>query len=413
MQNRKILKRLAAVLALLLVCAFAFALAQEQEEYRTLEIGCRGEDVTRLKKAMYWLGYFTSDKVSDEYNDVTARRVILFQQNNGLEETGIATPEMQQLLYSGTAIGTDTAPTPSPVPTPAPTPVCPAVTPGDLPQLDESGFLPADSPTEEYVYANEEDGQWIYISKDLSITIRRYWDKLNKNMWFEGDIRCSPEEPLKTYVRLNSKGRVATGIAPVKIAQEAGVVLALSDDHFGTRVHGGTEVVGTIVRNGKIFSDKTYSANRKSFPNLETLAVFGDGSMDVYESNAYTAQEYVDMGAVNVFAFGPILVRDGVADARLTKDYYYFREPRMALGMVEPYHYVLLAVNGREDKYRGVTMDWLADKLVEMGAVNAINLDGGGTCSVVFMGERINHTGSSPRYLHSVIGFGTMEQAEE
>ena len=200
MQNRKILKRLAAVLALLLVCAFAFALAQEQEEYRTLEIGCRGEDVTRLKKAMYWLGYFTSDKVSDEYNDVTARRVILFQQNNGLEETGIATPEMQQLLYSGTAIGTDTAPTPSPVPTPAPTPVCPAVTPGDLPQLDESGFLPADSPTEEYVYANEEDGQWIYISKDLSITIRRYWDKLNKNMWFEGDIRCSPEEPLKTYV---------------------------------------------------------------------------------------------------------------------------------------------------------------------------------------------------------------------
>jgi exopolysaccharide biosynthesis protein len=70
-------------------------------------------------------------------------------------------------------------------------------------------------------------------------------------------------------------------------------------------------------------------------------------------------------------------------------------------------------VNGREDKYRGVTMDWLADKLVEMGAVNAINLDGGGTCSVVFMGERINHTGSSPRYLHSVIGFGTMEQAEE
>lgn len=412
LQSKKIFRLLAFLLAMLLVCAFALALAQE-EEYRTLDIGSRGEDVTRLKKAMYWLGYFTSDKVSDEYNDVTARRVIQFQQNNGLEETGIATPEMQQLLYSGNAIGTDTAPTPSPVPTPAPTPVCPAVTPGDLPQLDERGFLPEDSETAEYVYTNEEDGQWIYISRNLSITIKRYWDKQNKNMWFEGDIRCSEEEPLKTYVRLNSKGRVATGIAPVAITQEAGVVLGISDDHFGTRVHGGTEVVGTIVRNGQIFSDKTYSANKKRFPNLETLAVFADGSMKVFESDAHTAQEFVDMGAVDVFAFGPILVRDGVADTRLTKDYYYYREPRMALGMVEPYHYVLLAVNGREDKYRGVTMDWLAEKLVEMGAVNAINLDGGGTCSVVFMGERINHTGSSPRYLHSIIGFGTMEQAEE
>lgn len=413
MQNHKLLKPLTALLALLLVCAFAFALAQEQEEYRTLDIGCRGEDVTRLKKAMYWLGYFTSDKVSDEYNDVTARRVIQFQQNNGLEETGIATPEMQQLLYSGTAIGTDTAPTPSPVPTPAPTPVCPAVTPGDLPELDERGFLPADSGSEEYVYVNEEDGQWIYITKNLSITIRRYWDKLNKNMWFEGDIYASPEEPLKTYVRRNSKGRVATGIAPLKIAAESKMVLVLSDDHFGTRAHGGTEVVGTIVRNGQIFSDKTYSTNKKRFPNLETLAVFPDGSMQVFESNAHTAQEFVDMGVQDVFAFGPILVRDGVADPRLTKDYYYYREPRMALGMVEPYHYVLLAVNGREDKYRGVTLDWLADKMLEMGATQAINLDGGGTCSVIFMGDRINNTGSSPRYLHSVIGFGTYEAAEE
>ena len=42
---------------------------------------------------------------------------------------------------------------------------------------------------------------------------------------------------------------------------------------------------------------------------------------------------------------------------------------------------------------KGVYFDWLADKMLEKGAVEALNLDGGGTVALVFMGEILNKTG--------------------
>lgn len=424
MQTKRIIILIAAVLALVLFCTGALA----QSEYRTLEKGCRGEDVTRLKTAMYWLGYFTSTNFTDEYNRVTSERVMQLQKNNGLEETGVASPELQEMIFSGKAIPAPGAPSPSPVPTPSPiptpkpsptpvptptpmpTPICPALTPTDMPQLTEEGFLPEDSELDEYVYINDEDGQWIYISRDISITIKRYHDKKNKNMWFEGDIYCSPESPLTTHLNLTKSGKIGNGKNPLQFSKEEKIILGISDDHFGTRARGKS-TVGIIVRNGQVFSDKTYAANKGRFPNLETLAVFEDGSMKTFVSDAYSAQEYIDMGAVHVFAFGPILVQDGKMDQRLTDDYYHYREPRMALGMVEPYHYVLLAVNGRvQGQYHGVYLDWMAEKMLEMGAVEALNLDGGGTACLTFMGKRLNRTGSDIRALHSMIGFGQSEQ---
>ena len=100
MQNKRVIILITAVLALVCLCTGAFA----QEEYRTLKIGCEGKDVTRLKLAMYWLGYFTSENVSDAYNRVTSERVMQLQKNNGLEETGIADPALQEMIFSGKAV---------------------------------------------------------------------------------------------------------------------------------------------------------------------------------------------------------------------------------------------------------------------------------------------------------------------
>ena len=140
------------------------------------------------------------------------------------------------------------------------------------------------------------------------------------------------------------------------------------------------------------------------------LAVFNDGSMKAYLSDAHTAQEYLDMGATDVFAFGPILVSDGQPGAHMGDDtYYHYREPRCALGMIAPYHYIILTVKGRVKESKGVYFDWLADKMLEKGAVEALNLDGGGTVALVFMGEILNKTGKTMRDITSIIGFGQHE----
>lgn len=221
-------------------------------------------------------------------------------------------------------------------------------------------------------------------------------------------MRCTPGAPLTSYLSAGkTPGR--RGVNPIDLARDNHVVLGITDDFFGTR-RNNNETVGIVIRNGKIISDKTYKANRARFPNLEVLAVFNDGSMKAYLSDAHTAQEYLDMGATDVFAFGPILVSDGQPGAHMGDDtYYHYREPRCALGMIAPYHYIILTVKGRVRESKGVYFDWLADKMLEKGAVEALNLDGGGTVALVFMGEILNKTGKTMRDITSIIGFGQYE----
>ena len=104
-------KRLtAAGLCALLLCGLfmpAFS-----EEYRELKYGMKGEDVQRFKKAMFWLGYFNTEDLDGTYTKTTAERVKKLQKNNGLKQTGIADAALQELVFSGNAVGTDTAPSP-------------------------------------------------------------------------------------------------------------------------------------------------------------------------------------------------------------------------------------------------------------------------------------------------------------
>ncbi len=84
--------------------------------------------------------------------------------------------------------------------------------------------------------------------------------------------------------------------------------------------------------------------------------------------------------------------------------YYHYREPRCAIGMIEPYHYIILTVRGRANDSKGAYLGWLAEKMLELGAVEAINLDGGGTVCLVFMGELLNKKSAS-RDVSSLIVF--------
>ncbi len=60
------------------------------------------------------------------------------------------------------------------------------------------------------------------------------------------------------------------------------------------------------------------------------------------------------------------------------------RSPRSAVGLSENGRtLVLMAVDGRSDKRRGVTLGELAEILHQYGSASAIKLDGGGSTSLV------------------------------
>lgn len=394
-----------------LMCAMLISscLFVQAEDYRELSVGMEGSDVQRLKKAMYWLGYFNTQDLDGRYTKTTAERVKRLQRNNGLEETGDADAALQELVFSGKAVGTSSAPKPSPVPQPSPTPVPPMDVEALMPLRTVDGFLAPEAGIPEYVYTDEDTGVWIYVSRELSIVVNRYRETLKKNdtiQWYEADIRCSPESPLQVWLTEGKKPGTAFA-NPLDLARQHNAVLAFADDHFGFRRSKG-RTLGVIIRNGVIYGEKTYKAGNSGFPNLDVLAVFRDGRMQAFACDAHTAQEYLDMAVIHTYAFGPILIQGGkLADDMLLEGRYTYREPRCALGMIAPYHYFLLVAKGRTSTTNGVTIPWVARQMLERGVTEALNLDGGGTATLMFMGQVLNRTSVKDlRSVTGITGFG-------
>lgn len=367
---------------------------------RALAVGDSGDDVYLLKTRMQYLGYFNpATSLSSKVSETTLERVNLILKDVGMASVEIISIEIQNMILSRD----DLAVVPTPTPTPTPLPLIAPVGTPELPALDEEGFL--SDPEGEYVFADAEDGLWYYISDTLYVNIRRYNDMEEKNIWCEAEIRTRGDERLLSFL---TKTRY-TYEKPVDIARENRAVLAFTDDYFTFRKYG------VAIRDGEVYTDYIRKSST-TYPLGDTLAVFQDGSMLASEYSVYRADELLAMGARQVLTFGPWLVSGGEINPRLlTGDYMHYHEPRMALGMIAPGHYVVIAADGRYDGAKGVYIEWLARRMQEIGVTEAINLDGGGTTALVFMGLQVSRVASATenggytRKVTSMLGFGTSD----
>ena len=294
--------------------------------------------------------------------------------------------------------------------------------------FDAKGFLTGENPGDAYLLEDEENGQWQYSTADLSIRVNRFREKPDEYIreYCVAEVYASERSPLFTITTPATK-RFAQGYN-LKYAEDLvadnPAVLAVSDDFYGYRHQrilnaGATWPVGIIVRNGELLYKKTRnSARRRPFPPMDTLAVYADGSMKARICDELPAEQYVEEGAVQVFSFGPWLIRDGVINEKEAGPeavYLNHSEPRCAVGMAEPYHYIFVVVGVPDDqKYLGVKGDWLIAKLQEYGCTEALNLDGGGTACMAFNGKVIiqGRFKKERRPLGSMIAFGPLESFE-
>ena len=316
-------------------------------------------------------------------------------------------------------------PTPSPVPTPTPTPVptpepvkgyVDAKWPEDGQLKDDKGFLIAG----EYVFEDAEAGVWFYASPTLVVRIDRFFDAETVDTWYEAHIYCdlaqerlgailyNPEKPTKKHVQAEA------------IAREKKAVFGMNTDYYTYRL-GRKATTGMVIRGGKVLYDRVPKANRSQFPNLDTLAMYEDGNWEVYASDELTAEEYLAQGAVDVFSFGPYLIKDGEFNPFVEKSTKgKTDQPRCAIGMIEPGHYYAVLAEGRiKNEATGVTVPWLAEHMQSKGCETAFNLDGGQTAVMTFMGKQITRIGkydggkTSARATTEIIGIGYSELIEE
>lgn len=298
--------------------------------------------------------------------------------------------------------------------TPAPTEVPTYM--AHMPALNAKGFLDEG----EYLYSSEDEGLWIYVSQTSKVIIQRKYDATQPLTWFEADLYGDLDagEMLRTVQNDPEKmGKVR--VDATETAKKHNVVFAMNTDYYTYRVAvNNNRHTGIVIRDGRILYDDPYTEKQVTnsmFPNLDMLAFMPDGSLKVYHSWEKTAQEFIDEGVQTVYSFGPYLLLDGKVSERAYANNEN-KNPRCAIGMVEPGHYVAIMCEGRLKRSAGVTISYLAKMMRAKGCQVAFNMDGGQTAVMVFMGKQLNQIGAydggktNSRPTSEVLGFGTSEQ---
>jgi hypothetical protein len=91
----------------------------------------------------------------------------------------------------------------------------------------------------------------------------------------------------------------------------------------------------------------------------------------------------------------PQLVRDGKIEItwqeeKSSKSFVETRHPRTAVAKLKDGKFLMITVDGRSEASAGIGLEDLAKLLLELGATDAMNLDGGGSTTMFLDGKVVN-----------------------
>lgn len=154
---------------------------------------------------------------------------------------------------------------------------------------------------------------------------------------------------------------------------------------------GGTPT-GFLIQNYKVI----YGIPGKK----EALIGFNKDSVLVL--GQYTIQEAKEKKIRDAVTFGPSLIVNGEPTIK-TGNGGLGLQPRTAIGQRQDGAVLLLVIDGRQLSSVGATLKEVQDIMLQYGAYNAANLDGGSSTTMIYNDKLINHPCSSagPRYIPS------------
>lgn len=185
-------------------------------------------------------------------------------------------------------------------------------------------------------------------------------------------------------------------------AQEGEIILF--NHLYGLRI-SADESTGFVIREGQIIKE---AGPGEILPTDGfILSARGSGALDFHSlqvgdfvtiETTYYPSPWNE-GLLHAVGGGPRLVKDGEkyissAEESFRSDVVMGRAPRTALGITENGRLLMVTVSGRTVFSRGMTLDELADLMLDLGAVNAMNLDGGGSTTMVLRQRLFNQPSS-------------------
>ena len=217
-----------------------------------------------------------------------------------------------------------------------------------------------------------------YESEDISINITTKYEYDTKI--YIADVTVSDVSFLRAGLANGVFGRNIKETTS-DIAKENNAIFAINGDFYGFRDSG------PVIRNGVL-----YRSNKRSGSN-DVLAVYNDGSFVTMKEENVDAQNLLDSGVLQIFSFGPTLVDNGQISVSANQEVEQSMNsnPRTAIGMISPLHYVFVVSDGRTSESAGLSLAQLAAVMQDAECQCAYNLDGGGSSTMWFMGDVVNN----------------------
>ncbi|QNU65921.1 phosphodiester glycosidase family protein [Ruminiclostridium herbifermentans] len=168
------------------------------------------------------------------------------------------------------------------------------------------------------------------------------------------------------------------------IAKRYGAIAAINGGGFIDTKWAGTggAPLGYIISEGKYISGESKDKTTKR----DTIAFTEDGMLIVGKHSQNDLKKYNVKEAIS---FGPPLIVNGKPTIK-SGDGGWGISPRTAIGQRADGSVLFLVIDGRSLKSYGATLKEVQDILLEKGAVNAANLDGGSSTTMYYDGKVIN-----------------------
>ena len=221
--------------------------------------------------------------------------------------------------------------------------------------------------------------------QDAHISIQIDTRLLDDTTVYIADVTLSSPEYLKTALAQNAYGKNVTETTSA-IAARQSAILAINGDYYGSRERG------YVLRNGTLYRS-TAAADQ------EDLVIFSDGSFAVIDEGSISADSLLQQGAMQGLSFGPALVADGEITVSQKDEVgkAMVSNPRTAIGVVAPLHYLFVVSDGRTSQSAGLSLYELAQLMQSLGTQTAYNLDGGGSSALYFNGTVVNNPTTNGR----------------
>lgn len=191
------------------------------------------------------------------------------------------------------------------------------------------------------------------------------------------------EDPSRVYIRmLSGFSETGAGKKVIDMANEDGAVAAMNAGGFyDPEGHGkGGMPLGAVIKEGSLICNYPSDYNTLIGFDREHRLIVGNMS----------PQAAIDAGMWEGIAFGPALVINGERVPAGSGGV----NPRSAIGQRGDGAMLLLSIDGRQPTSLGATASELEDIMLEYGAVNAANLDGGSSSVLYYKGELISSPSS-------------------